>query len=113
MRIHKELIERHAHGFLMEKLKERGCTIRHIGFFVYLMDKNRSLRWCETFGLPRKDTMKTLRIKNRRTYYGLFEDMKLPCLIRVVDESNPHHAVRISIMTDDFNDFIMLKNEKK
>jgi len=113
MRIVKELIESHAHGFLMEKLSIKGCNIKHVGFFVFLMEKNRRLKWCETFGLPRKDTMKVLKIKNRRTYYSLFEEMKLLNLIEVIEESDPHNAVRISIMTQDFTDFIASKNEKK
>lgn len=113
MRIGKELINLHAHGFLIEKLKERSCTHKHIGFFVFLMEKNRVLRWTESFGLPRKDTMKILKIKNRRTYYALFEEMRLHGLIEVIEESDPHNAVRISIMTKDFADYIVSKKEKK
>ena len=113
MRIPKDLIELHAHGFLMEKLSIKGCTIKHVGFFVFLMEKNRRLKWCETFGLPRKDTMKILEIKNRRTYYNLFEEMRLLRLIEVIEDSDPHNAVRISIMTQDFADYIVSKNEKK
>ena len=112
MRIAKELIEQYAHGFLMEKQKEGRCTLKHIGFFVFLMEKNRSLRWTENFGLPRKDTMKVLKIKNRRTYYSLFEDMRLLCLIDVIEASDPHNAVKISIMTQDFADYIASKNKK-
>ncbi len=113
MKIVKELIELHAHGFLMEKLKLRGCTHKHIGFFVFLMEKNRSLKWCETFGLPRKDTMKILEIKNRRTYYNLFDEMRLLGFIEVKEVSDSHNAIKISIMTQDLADYIASKNKKK
>ena len=113
MRITKELFNLHAHGFLMEKLKERSCTHKHVGFFVFLMEKNRVLSLTESFGLPRKDTMNVLKIKNRRTYYALFEEMRLLRLIEVIEDSDPHNAVRISIMTQDFADYIVSKNEKK
>ena len=113
MRILKELINLHAHGFLMEKLSIKGCTIKHVGFFVFLMEKNRRLKWCETFGLPRKDTMKILEIRSRRTYYILFEEMKLLGLIEVKEASDSHNAIKISIMTQDFTDYIASKNEKK
>ena len=110
-KIDKEHIEKFAVPFLQHKLKERGCEIKHAGFFVYLMEKNRSLRWSPKFGLPRKDTMKALRIKNRRTYYKLFDGMVMTGLVNVVEKSNPHDSVVITIMTQDFWDFVVSKNK--
>ena len=47
----------------------------HTALYLYCVDLCNSLKWKVNFGLPTADTMETLGIKNKETYYNTLQDL--------------------------------------
>jgi hypothetical protein len=71
---------------------------KHTALYFYIIDKCNRLGWRKKFGLPTSDTMLSIGIKNKKTYYLAFNDLiKWGFIILVEKRVNQNTANIISI----------------
>lgn len=84
----------------------------HAALFSWLLAKNNKLFWQSTFGLPTREAMARIGIKDPRSFRKTLKDLEAWGLIEIVKKSrNQYQANMVSLLIRDEEDGIEQKPE--
>jgi hypothetical protein len=67
----------------------------HTAFYFYCINICNELHWKKNFGIPTDNTMETLGIKNKKTYYTVLQDLVDFGFIILTEKSINQHTTNI------------------